>query len=89
MLQLVDISDEIRRARKQRAREIEWEREYQEDWDRSRHRSWGGGPRWEEVVERDLVYEGRAPPRGYLRLRECSVVIPLALSGMRGMIMVP
>ncbi|KAI5467794.1 hypothetical protein BGZ63DRAFT_36455 [Mariannaea sp. PMI_226] len=65
VLQLVDISDEIRRARKHRARELEWERDYQEDWERSRHRSWG--PRWEEVVERDLVYDGRAPPRGYIR----------------------
>lgn len=65
VLQLVDISDEILRARRHRARELEYEREYQEDWERSRHRSWGS-PRWEEYVERDLVYEGRAPPRGYL-----------------------
>lgn len=67
MLELVDISDEIRRARKQRAREIEieYEREYVDDWDRSRQRHWS--PRYEEVIERDLVYEGRAPPRGFIR----------------------
>lgn len=65
VLHLVDISDEIRRARKQRTRELEWEREYQEDWERSRHRH--PGSRWDEIVERDLVYEGRPPPRGYIR----------------------
>ncbi|KAM5348788.1 hypothetical protein ACJ41O_008611 [Fusarium nematophilum] len=64
VLHLVDISDEIRRARKQRARELEWEREYQEDWERTRHRH--HGPRWDEITEREVVYDSR-PPRGYLR----------------------
>ncbi|KAK7433170.1 hypothetical protein QQZ08_000101 [Neonectria magnoliae] len=65
VLHLVDISDEIRRARKQRTRDLEWEREYQEDWERSRHRH--PASRWDEMTERDLMFEGRAPPRGYLR----------------------
>lgn len=64
VLHLVDISDEIRRARKQRTRELEWEREreYTEDWERSRHRH----GRWDDYQERDMMYETR-PPRGYLR----------------------
>ncbi|EEU41032.1 uncharacterized protein NECHADRAFT_99337 [Fusarium vanettenii 77-13-4] len=64
VLHLVDISDEIRRARKQRARELEWEREYEEDWERTRHRH--HGPRWDEITEREMVFDSR-PPRGYLR----------------------
>ncbi|KAF4964538.1 hypothetical protein FZEAL_10857, partial [Fusarium zealandicum] len=66
VLRLVDISDEIRRARKQRARELEYEREYQEDYERTRHRDRHHGPRWDEVTEREMIYDTR-PPRGYLR----------------------
>ncbi|CAM1506369.1 Fc.00g060100.m01.CDS01 [Cosmosporella sp. VM-42] len=67
VLHLVDISDEIRRARKHRAREIEYEREYRDDWERSRHRHHGGAPKWDEVVEREVVYDSSRPSRGYLR----------------------
>ncbi|UZP45987.1 hypothetical protein NXS19_013799 [Fusarium pseudograminearum] len=64
VLRLVDISDEIRRSRKQRARELEYEREYQFDYERDRTRH--SHPRWDEVTERETFYDSR-PPRGYLR----------------------
>ena len=67
VLRLVDISDEIRRSRKQRARELEYEREYQLDYERDRTtRSHHHHPRWDEVTERETFYDSR-PPRGYLR----------------------
>lgn len=64
VLRLVDVSDEIRRSRKQRARELEYEREYQFDYERDSHRH--SHPRWDEVTERETFYDTR-PPRGYLR----------------------
>ncbi|KAI1080539.1 hypothetical protein F5B20DRAFT_102785 [Whalleya microplaca] len=66
VLELVNISDDIRRARRHRAREIEYEREYR-DWDRrQRHRR---SVNWDKVddeliVERDVY---RPAPRGYIR----------------------
>ncbi|KAI1105980.1 hypothetical protein F4804DRAFT_330726 [Jackrogersella minutella] len=65
VLELVNKSDEIRRHRKRRAREIEWERE----WDR-RHRN-RRSVNWdniedERVVEREVVYD-RPSHRGYVR----------------------
>ncbi|KAH7239135.1 hypothetical protein BKA59DRAFT_271222 [Fusarium tricinctum] len=64
VLRLVDVSDEIRKSRKQRARELEYEREYTFDYERDRSRH--GHPRWDEVSERETFYDTR-PPRGYLR----------------------
>ncbi|KAF7550480.1 hypothetical protein G7046_g7998 [Stylonectria norvegica] len=65
VLHLVDVSDEIRRARKQRTREIEYERDYSQDWERSRDRNYGHPSRkWDEVVERELLYDSR-PPRPF------------------------
>lgn len=66
VLRLVDISDEIRRSRKQRARELEYEREFQFDYERDRHRHSHSHPRWDDVTERETFYDSR-PPRGYLR----------------------
>ncbi|KAH6648765.1 hypothetical protein BKA67DRAFT_538778 [Truncatella angustata] len=68
VLQLVNMSDSIRKARKERAREIEWEREARERWER-RHRH----PRHrdhfddERIVEHEVIYErDRKGSRQYL-----------------------
>ncbi|KAH8661937.1 hypothetical protein BX600DRAFT_437371 [Xylariales sp. PMI_506] len=66
VLELVNLSDVIRRSRRQRAHEIEYERETRERWDRRhRHRRSIG---WddERVVEHEVIYD-RKPVRGYLR----------------------
>lgn len=34
VVELVNISDEIRREKRRRAREMEWEREYRDSWNR-------------------------------------------------------
>ncbi|KAI1328732.1 hypothetical protein F5Y16DRAFT_368558 [Xylariaceae sp. FL0255] len=65
VLELVNLSDDIRRHRKQRAREIE-ERDYYDKYE-SRHRSRRSG-HWdkiddERIVEREVVYD--RPPRYY------------------------
>ncbi|KAI0384331.1 hypothetical protein F5Y04DRAFT_277702 [Hypomontagnella monticulosa] len=65
VLELVNHSDEIRRARRRRAQEAEWER----DWDRRhRHRH---SVNWdkiddERIVEREVVYD-RPSRRSYVR----------------------
>ncbi|KAK7985108.1 hypothetical protein PG996_005650 [Apiospora saccharicola] len=69
--ELVTISDQIRRARRERAREIEWERESRDRWERRhRHRRSMGRDKYdderERVVEHEVIYD-RAPVRGYLR----------------------
>lgn len=71
VLQLTELSNDIKRYRKDRVREIEWERDVTEDWERRRHRHHhhhGPGP-WDEerVVEREVIYDDRRPVRGYLR----------------------
>lgn len=73
MLQIVNLSDSIRKARKDRAREIEWERDARERWERRhRHHKHGGWDRDDErVVEHEIIYERerereRKHPRGYL-----------------------
>ncbi|KAI0142069.1 hypothetical protein BJ166DRAFT_93036 [Pestalotiopsis sp. NC0098] len=68
VLEIVTLSDKIRKQRKERAREIEWEREARERWERKhrhhhKHRDWDD----ERVVEREVIYEHeRKPVRGYL-----------------------
>ncbi|KAK3335426.1 hypothetical protein B0T19DRAFT_7873 [Cercophora scortea] len=70
VLQLVQLSEAIRRARKDRAREIQWEREYRDDYDRDyhahvhRHRHSVDQYDDERIVEREIVYENR-PSRSY------------------------
>ena len=67
------MSDNIRRRRKDRVREIQWEREYRDEWERERHHhhhhshSRHRRPKWDEderIVEREVIYD-RAPR--YLR----------------------
>ncbi|ROV94222.1 hypothetical protein VSDG_05687 [Cytospora chrysosperma] len=65
VLELVEISDRIRARRKDRIREIQFEREVRDDWDRaSRHRP---RPRWEDdrerVVEREVIFDSGRPRR--------------------------
>lgn len=62
MLHLVELTQDIRRGRHDRIREIQWERDQLEG---------RGGRRAtvdeERIVEREVVYEGRRPPARYLR----------------------
>ncbi|RDA92668.1 hypothetical protein CP533_3711 [Ophiocordyceps camponoti-saundersi (nom. inval.)] len=73
VVRLTNLSEDIRRARKERARELQWERD---EWDRPfrRHMNdhydhWRSREEWDEerVRERDVVYDSRRPNRGYLR----------------------
>jgi len=62
VLQLVELSDEIRRFRKDRVREIQYERDWRDEWDR-RHRHRHRPEPWdsERVREREVVYDSRRP----------------------------
>ncbi|KAK3330579.1 hypothetical protein B0H66DRAFT_68374 [Apodospora peruviana] len=75
VLQLVQLSEDIRRARKERAREIQWEREWREEWDRdryhnhhhhhhSKHRHSVDRYEDERITETEVVYDTR-PSRTY------------------------
>ncbi|KAI1496615.1 hypothetical protein F5X99DRAFT_62617 [Biscogniauxia marginata] len=60
VVELVNVSDDIRRARRHRAREIEWERDYRDGWDRQ-HRS-RKSTGWdkiddERITEREVLYD--------------------------------
>ena len=74
VLKLVEMSESIRRERRDRIREIERERERlerrdrdREEWEmverserrRDRDRSFDD----ERIIEREIVYDGRRPPR--------------------------
>ncbi|ORY60559.1 uncharacterized protein BCR38DRAFT_411708 [Pseudomassariella vexata] len=72
VLELVNVSDSIRKARRERAREIEWEREARERWER-RHRPRHSGS-WDKYDdervyerEREVIVDHQRPVRGYLR----------------------
>lgn len=62
---MVEISDRIRARRKDRIREIQFEREVRDDWEQPRrHRP---RPRWEDdrerVVEREVIFDSGRPRR--------------------------
>ncbi|KAI0019104.1 hypothetical protein F4780DRAFT_748484 [Xylariomycetidae sp. FL0641] len=63
VLELVKESDEIRRARRRRARELEWERDYRDMWERRRERKPLNWDRFEDerVVEREVLYDRSSP----------------------------
>lgn len=71
VVRLVDHSERIRAARKDRAREIQWEREWRDDWDHRnhhhhhKHRISVDRLDDERIVEREVVYDSRHPGRGY------------------------
>lgn len=62
MLELVELSQDIRRDRHERIREIQWERDLLGD---IRDRRGTSGE--ERIREREVVYEGRRPPPRYLQ----------------------
>lgn len=66
MLELVQVSDEIRRFRKNRVREIEYEKEWRDD-SRSRHghhhHRLPSKYDDERVYEREVVYDSQRPRR--------------------------
>lgn len=73
VMRLTELSEEIRRSRGRRAREIEYERDWREDWHRhqqpqhhhhSRPRRSDG--RWEEDRVTEIVYDSyNGPERRY------------------------
>ncbi|AEO54680.1 hypothetical protein MYCTH_2076744 [Thermothelomyces thermophilus ATCC 42464] len=70
VVRLVNLSDRIRAARKERAREIAYEREWRDDWDHRNHhhhrrRRYSVDYEDDRVVEREITYETRHPGRGY------------------------
>jgi len=70
VLRLVNLSDRIRAARKERAREIAYERDWREDWDHRNHHHhhrhrYSVDYEDERVVEREVHYESRHPGKGY------------------------
>ncbi len=60
------MTQDIRRARHDRVREIQWERDLI-DGSNDRRGSRTAIVDEERVVEREVVYEGRRPPPRYLR----------------------
>ena len=72
-MHLTNISEEIRRARKDRLREIQYERDHRDDFDlrfhHHHHHNRGPPRRWEDehVREREIIYDSHGPVRGYLR----------------------
>lgn len=67
----------MRRQRKERVREIQWDREWRDEWERPFRRHQPDlNDRWrssrdewddERVREREVVYDSRRPARGYFR----------------------
>lgn len=66
VLELVQLSDQIRRARRDRAYQIQWERERRGEGDR-RRRYRRAEHDDEAIIEREVIYDRREPVRGYLR----------------------
>lgn len=64
VLRLVDLSEDLKRDRRERIREIEWE---QRQPPPPKPRLALPGRPWDEerIVEREVVYEGTPPPRRY------------------------
>ncbi|TDZ15053.1 hypothetical protein Cob_v012031 [Colletotrichum orbiculare MAFF 240422] len=70
VLELVQVSDEIRRFRKERVREIQYEKEYRDGWERrhqaNHHHHHHRAPSKyddERVYEREVVYDSTRPRR--------------------------
>ncbi|KAI4286850.1 MAG: hypothetical protein L6R35_003900 [Caloplaca aegaea] len=66
VLRLVEVSEDLKRDRRERIREIEWEQQRQPARPRLALTAGGGGGGrpWDEerIVEREIVYEGAPPP---------------------------
>lgn len=64
VLRLVELSDEIRRFRKERVREIRWESDWRDDWERRhRHQLPQRSEVWDDErwKEREVIYDSRRP----------------------------
>lgn len=69
----MQLSDRIRAARRERARELAYDREWRDDWDHQhrghhhhhRHRYSVDFVDDERVVEREVVFDSRHPSKGY------------------------
>jgi len=59
----VELTEDIKRDRRDRIREIQWEREVRPERERPRKQIPAGPWDEERVFEREVVYEG--PKRGY------------------------
>lgn len=64
VLELVQVSEAIRRERRHRLREMEHERERLDKWDRRERRRERDEFTDERVIEREVIYDGRPPRRG-------------------------
>ncbi|KAL8945051.1 MAG: hypothetical protein Q9216_000035 [Gyalolechia sp. 2 TL-2023] len=64
VLRLVEVSEDIKRDRRERIREIEWEQ--RQSLPQKPRLALAGRP-WDEerIVEREVIYEGTPPPRRY------------------------
>lgn len=82
VLRLTELSDTIRRARKERVRDIQWERDWRDEWEQPfrrhhhdrhhdrHHDHWRSSrEEWddERVREREVIYDSRRPAGGYMR----------------------
>ncbi|KYK57947.1 hypothetical protein DCS_04960 [Drechmeria coniospora] len=67
VLHLIELSDGIRRARRERARELRWEHDWRDDWGRPHHRHRHDHRRlhdgWddERVRETEVIYDSHRP----------------------------
>ncbi|TWU75139.1 hypothetical protein ED733_003060 [Metarhizium rileyi] len=68
VFQLTQLTERIRRHRR-RYREMEWERDYRDDWHHRYRRHHRPHHEWddERVREREVIYDSRGPARGYFR----------------------
>ncbi|KAL8767816.1 MAG: hypothetical protein Q9209_005810 [Squamulea sp. 1 TL-2023] len=71
VLRLVEVSEDLKRDRRERIREIEWEQRHapppKPRLALESGRADGGSRAWDEerIIEREIVYEGTPPPRRY------------------------
>lgn len=72
VVRLINLSDRIRQNRKDRAREIQWEREYRDEWEHRHHHHHSHSHSTsrhrhddERVVEREIIYDTHRHPKQY------------------------
>lgn len=74
VVRLINLSDRIRQNRKDRAREIQWEREWRDEWEHRHHHSHSHSHSHsssrhhhddERVVEREITYDSHRHPKQY------------------------
>ncbi|KAI4240169.1 MAG: hypothetical protein L6R40_005302 [Gallowayella cf. fulva] len=65
VLRLVEVSEELKRDRRERIREIEWEQRHGPAPSKPRLALEGRAWDEERIIEREIIYEGAPPPRRY------------------------